>query len=236
MDVQDGFIVGIFNYCDRWCEACAFTSRCRSFAMEAEMEARLDPSHRALVDAPRRPQDIRKPPEWLQVIMAEAESAIATRDGHIEEPRQSRHEDRPLEQRALDYARRALDRLEAHGQHGAADPGDPWAIIRWFAQQVPSKIGRATRGIANDDGEFRDWPADHDGSAKAAIIGIERSHAAWNALVASQAFPAEEAAAFVTELQWLERALDRAFPRARAFVRPGFDEPEAVARLEAGER
>src|SRR6185503_16937586 len=25
VEVRDGFIVGIFNYCDRWCETCAFT-------------------------------------------------------------------------------------------------------------------------------------------------------------------------------------------------------------------
>ena len=38
MDIQDGFIVGIFNYCDRWCERCPFTSRCRLFATLAEIE------------------------------------------------------------------------------------------------------------------------------------------------------------------------------------------------------
>ncbi|MEK7671267.1 MAG: hypothetical protein AAB344_03510, partial [Bacteroidota bacterium] len=26
------FIPGIYNYCDRWCERCAFTARCRTFA------------------------------------------------------------------------------------------------------------------------------------------------------------------------------------------------------------
>ena len=30
------FIPGIYNYCDRWCERCAFTSRCMNFAMEQE--------------------------------------------------------------------------------------------------------------------------------------------------------------------------------------------------------
>src|SRR5439155_24301861 len=31
------YIDGIFNYCDRWCERCPFTSRCRSFDMEKRM-------------------------------------------------------------------------------------------------------------------------------------------------------------------------------------------------------
>ncbi len=30
----DGFVKSIFNYCDRWCERCHLTSRCRVFAQE----------------------------------------------------------------------------------------------------------------------------------------------------------------------------------------------------------
>jgi len=32
------FITGIFNYCDYWCERCAFTRQCRNFAMSKEEE------------------------------------------------------------------------------------------------------------------------------------------------------------------------------------------------------
>ena len=52
MDVQDGFIVGIYNYCDRWCETCSFTSRCRVFADRAELEAQSDPQLSDVVNAP----------------------------------------------------------------------------------------------------------------------------------------------------------------------------------------
>lgn len=34
---ESGYIPGIFNYCDRWCERCAFTLRCRTYAMENSM-------------------------------------------------------------------------------------------------------------------------------------------------------------------------------------------------------
>ncbi len=30
------FIPGIYNYCDRWCERCQFTSRCMNFALSEE--------------------------------------------------------------------------------------------------------------------------------------------------------------------------------------------------------
>ncbi|MDO8793409.1 MAG: hypothetical protein Q7J25_02180 [Vicinamibacterales bacterium] len=42
MEIQDGFIVSIFNYCDRWCERCPLTARCRVFAMSAEQEFESD--------------------------------------------------------------------------------------------------------------------------------------------------------------------------------------------------
>ena len=31
---EHGFIPGVFNYCDRWCERCPFSSRCRVYAIE----------------------------------------------------------------------------------------------------------------------------------------------------------------------------------------------------------
>ncbi len=34
---EENFIPGIFNYCDRWCERCLYTNRCRTFAMEKEL-------------------------------------------------------------------------------------------------------------------------------------------------------------------------------------------------------
>ena len=35
------FIVGIYNACDYWCDRCAFTRRCRNFAM-GEEEAKAE--------------------------------------------------------------------------------------------------------------------------------------------------------------------------------------------------
>src|SRR4030095_14146420 len=75
MEVRGGFIVGIFNYCDRWCEACAFTSRCRLFADRAEMEASLDPGLKAL--AQTRPiAAAQQPPRCLAELLREMDEAL----------------------------------------------------------------------------------------------------------------------------------------------------------------
>jgi len=35
--MASNFILGIYNYCDYWCDRCAFTRRCRNFAMGEEI-------------------------------------------------------------------------------------------------------------------------------------------------------------------------------------------------------
>src|SRR6266550_5370152 len=44
------FISGIYNYCDRWCERCPFTSRCLVYASEKEDEEN-DPESRDINNA-----------------------------------------------------------------------------------------------------------------------------------------------------------------------------------------
>ena len=76
MDVRDGFILGIYNYCDRWCETCAFTSRCRVFADRAEMDAAMDPYLKAVAEAPPLPEEEPPPPpRWMQEMIAEMNAA-----------------------------------------------------------------------------------------------------------------------------------------------------------------
>jgi hypothetical protein len=227
MEVQDGFIVGIHNYCDRWCEACAFTSRCPVFAESARTDAALDPSMKALVDAPLLPQDRRSDTsEWLQKIVEEAHK-LAESSPEYEQPVLP-PESRLLHERALEYAMRCHDWLKERDDAGSIDPADAIAVIGW----IPSKIHRALAGLAEDDPSTRDWPADHDGSAKIALIAIERSSAAWLALVEKAKIAADVAEPFVSDLLWMEGELERMLPNARAFIRPGFDEPDEVARLD----
>ena len=76
MEVQDGFIVGIFNYCDRWCDRCALTTHCRVFADSARAEAALDPSFKEVTLAPPPPDEASTPlPEWLSELIEEAEES-----------------------------------------------------------------------------------------------------------------------------------------------------------------
>lgn len=233
MEVRDGFIVGIFNYCDRWCETCAFTSRCRVFADVARAEAALDPHLKAITDAPLLPQDMPPPPpKWMEELIAEMNEA-ASRPLTEEELRDAQPKFLPgheaVRERAMTYCLAIHHWLRGcNNEH--RPPTDPIAVIGWFATLIVGKVHRALTGLAEFDGD-RDFPPDHEGSAKVALIGIERSLAAWRELVAASAVTQEQAQPFVDELSWLLRRLDEAIPLARGFVRPGFDEPHEVAAI-----
>ncbi len=238
MEVQDGFIVGIYNYCDRWCETCAFTSRCRVFADRAEMEARFDSNLKAIAEAPPLPQDVPPPlAPWMQELIDEmnkvASGPLTEQDLARLDPKiPPDHEN--LEERAHAYCDGVsawLDKLEKTDERVQMDPASPYAVIGWFHYSIPAKIHRAIRGLAFDEPDDREWPADHDGSAKVALLGIERSHAAWLDLVNRGDARASDVEPFHADLIWLADELERVFPKARAFVRPGFDEPDEVAKL-----
>ena len=239
MDVQDGFIVGIYNYCDRWCETCRFTSRCGLFADRAELEAEQDPNLKAIAEAPPLPQDLPPPPpRWMQELIDEM-NKIASEPISDEEYKKLCPDVPPehaiIESRAHAYAERVHAWLESHEGDSTIDPAHPRAVIAWFEYFIAAKTHRALRGLACDDPEERDWPAGHDGSAKVALLGIERSHAAWLELAHRGVASPAEIEPCIADLIWLSDELERVFPCARAFVRPGLDEPDEVARLVASE-
>ncbi|HYU79129.1 MAG TPA: hypothetical protein VEK56_09095 [Vicinamibacterales bacterium] len=234
MDVRNGFIVGIFNYCDRWCETCAFTSRCRLFADLAQQEASLDPIMRPVIDAPLLTQDLPPPPpKWMEDLIDEMNEAaskpLTAEELALFQPKiLPEHKD--IDERAKAYCVQVIQWLRSWRRGDARNAADPISVISWFASLNASKIHRALTGLAEDDGN-REFPPDHEGSAKVALVGIDRSRMAWQQLVSNGRVDASAAAPYLAELEWLRERLDRAFPSARAFVRPGFDEPEAVAGL-----
>ena len=239
MDVEKGFVIGIFNYCDRWCETCAFTSHCRLFADTAEMEASLDPALKSVVDAPPLPEDIPPPPPgWMQELIAELnEEACTARPSEDAVPLRPAFPPAhgALEERARGYGARVRAWLQAHPAEFSHDAANPQSVVTWFHTMIPAKIHRALSGLDEDEGDDypREWPNDSEGSAKVALLGIDRSHAAWLDLVERGAASGHDAAALIADLVWLGDEVERVFPRARAFVRPGIDEPDEMSRLDA---
>lgn len=103
-------------------------------------------------------------------------------------------------------------------------------VIRWYQHFIYVKLCRAIDARAHEeletDEEMKRFPKDSDGSAKIALIAMDRSIEAWSGL--RTALGADEADAMLTllaKLAAIRREAEKLFPQARAFVRPGFDKP-----------
>jgi len=109
-------------------------------------------------------------------------------------------------------------------------------VIHWYLHFIHVKLARAIGSQAEDeledDPDLKPSLNDGDGSAKVAMIAMDRSLSAWSAL--RPRFPEEEGAilGFLQQLARLRKGTERVFPNAHAFVRPGFD--EGLSRFEVG--
>ena len=130
------------------------------------------------------------------------------------------------------------------------DISDAIEVIRWYQFFVAAKVFRALMGleeritdddlVANqdpvadeiftdtelddDEMEFDVVGYDSDGSAKIALIAIDRSASAWRVMQSSLPEKADSIKPMLVELERLRRAAEQTFPQARDFIRPGFDE------------
>ena len=238
------FIPGIYNYCDRWCERCAFTSRCMNFAMEQEffqgqqekdlgnaefwesiseiLEATADLLHDLARD---RGIDLDEVTEGMD---PEQEHARHRQENHI---------CTILARKYLKMADDCLEHVEIPRECSPVEiPGtrsvnplpeirDAKEIISWYQPLIQVKIMRALQGKAeSEDIDPGGRDRDADGSAKVALIGIGRSLAAWRILHERLQQGQGKIREIMLLLERLRRKVEAVFPGARSFVRPGFDE------------
>ena len=225
-------ISGIYNYCDRWCERCPLTSRCLVYATEQEDN-----------DSPRN-RDIRNESFWRklnaifqetrELIVAWAEEAGVDLNGtnQDEDTRHKRKrqlvDNHPLTKAGKKYANAASDWFREFDQTmELCDLEDAREVIQWYQYQIAVKTMRALSGRKEEleeDPEIMDFPKDSDGSAKVALIGIDRSMAAWRMMQLSLPDRVESIVPLILQLERLRLRLEKSFPQARDFIRPGFDD------------
>jgi hypothetical protein len=220
-------ISGVYNYCDRWCERCPLTSRCLVYATEQE-DNDLYENH-----------DVRNEAFWKKLgsIFQDTREMIAEwarnagvnltpngADAH-QKPRQQLVDNHPLTKAGKKYANAASDWFREFDQMiEISDLGvtDAREVIQWYQYQIAVKTIRALSGRKEE--LEADFPKDSDGSAKVAMIGIDRSIAAWRMMQLSLPEREETIVPLILQLECLRLRLEKSFPDAREFVRPGFDE------------
>lgn len=248
IDLADdpNLISGIYNYCDRWCERCAFSGRCLLYATEKADEDD-DPASR----------DINNEAFWhklasifaqtREMISAWAEenevdlspSAVAEVEEQIE-LRRAQTRNHPLAKAAEEYAfavngwfENDFKQVEVFSDTTAGsyesidqdeDVNDYLEVVRWYQFLIAVKLMRGISSRVEEDEYGDEERRDSDGSAKVALIGIDRSISAWKLIGELRNENADSIRKFLLDLERLRLHAEQEFPSARDFIRPGFDE------------
>jgi hypothetical protein len=246
------FIQSIYNYCDRWCERCPFTARCLNFALDEEEFDHLktqDLDNEAFWK--KLSETFQMTLELLEEAAEEQGIDLDSIDTkEVEEEDRLNDElarDHECSRMAklysemvddwLDSARElisseeeelsAVETIEALDNSPAEKDDDllePVEVVGWYQHLIYVKLMRAIRGELLEEPEILDeYPKDSDGSAKVALIGIDRSIAAWGEIRSLFPHRSDQIMDILLHLEQLRRKVEKTFPDARAFIRPGFD-------------
>jgi hypothetical protein len=242
--VESGrFIPGIYNYCDRWCERCTLSHRCLNYAHEQEMmESKDDPEQ----------NDIKNKKFWEQIrlsfevamemIYEDAERLGIDLDNlpDVEEPE---HVESPVEKLAEEYGYGMHDWLKENDgklkgkaeqllmihndEKTAVRFADAWEVVQWYSFFISAKVHRAHFDLEerlNEEEDEFDMMSDNLGSAKIALIAIDRSMEGLSVLYPEMKDQEDEILPFLAQLSQIKKQMLATFPTALDFKRPGFDD------------
>jgi hypothetical protein len=226
---NEGNIAGIYNYCDRWCERCAFTSKCLNYA-----SSRDEPE----TDGPELWDYLHTVFEATMLMLEEMmeEAGLDPEEIKKKEPQEEPDpKDHPLYKKVHELSFSMHKWLEQnkpgrdYNKESEVIPDtekmkrfkDALDVIYFYNFFISAKIYRAL--IPRDDYEANEIQTDSNGSAKIALIAVDRLIAAWSLLIERITDHEDEILKFLLSLADIRKQTELTFPMARKFVRPGFD-------------
>ena len=257
IDEDSKYIPGIYNYCDRWCERCEFTSRCLTCTLAEEKFGDLDAHDiNSEVFWQKLAETLQGALSMLKEMAEEAgidlESIDSEEDGKFEKHIDDKTvipiishasktyikmvvnwfdsneyflEDMIYEQSNKSNLKLVLPKPISDPIENEVTLEEALEVIRWYQYQINIKLMRAIESKKREDSlELNDFPKDSDGSAKVALLGIDRSISSWSELLKYLPEQKERILNLSIHLNRLRKRVESEFPNARAFIRPGFDE------------
>jgi len=216
-------IPGVYKYCDDWCEFCRVTVRCTSHRVRQTWEARRrkDPA----MDA----DDL---VAFTREVAAAAGETTPGLDALLAGDPKGEYQPVPADEGLLllasQYAvgagfllTKAGWRPPASGTFGRS-PG-PQDVLAWYHQFLAMRASRALVAAARADRGIPGEREDAEGSAKIALIAIDRSRAALERMAGGR--HGRICRHLVGMLDKLATGLEVRIPGARAFLRIGLDAP-----------
>jgi hypothetical protein len=245
-------IEGIYNYCDRWCERCNFTSRCAVYESEEGLSSEeKDINNKAFWDTIAN--SFAEAATQLQKIADERGITIPVEDdaemnlymANVKK-KQQEMDQHPLIKYSKQYmmaAREVLKNNNALQQKGEAliqlvelgvkdinetkkevvQLNEYFEIVQWYLFQIQVKFMRALPTFDDDEGDEA-FESDSNGSAKVALIATDRCIVAWQHIMQGLPDAQDDILPLLGLLQKIRTLGEHTFPQARAFVRVGLDE------------
>jgi hypothetical protein len=230
-------ISGIHNYCDRWCERCTHTAHCSVYRMEQAMGSNED-----LEEENQNKDDFNKKFwEDIEVMFKVAAKMLHDMmkemdidpndlpDEPIERPDPKKEKAVALSRKYTkdvghwlkangDEIKKVHDLYTNIGEEKALEIADAIEIIQYYFMLISTKTYRCHLPIRDD------YMDDALGSAKIAIIVIDRSIASWLKLM--EYFPQweDKILGFLKQLASVKGLILKYLPNAMEFKRPGFDD------------
>jgi len=243
------YIVGIYNYCDRWCERCQFTAKCLNYSLLEERNCNLDEQDMTNAEFWQKIQDsLQMAINLLKDIAEEEGIDLDSIEIEIENDEDDKniinilfYMSKTYIDMIDDWFNSNLNILENEIQkqnnnshlklinsqtiESSVSLEDIIEVLRWYQYQIHVKIARALTSKETEDSlSLDDFPKDSDGSAKIALIGIDRSISVLGELLNYFQMQREKILNIINYLKRLRDLTEIEFPDALAFIRVGFDE------------
>ncbi|MFP4620917.1 MAG: hypothetical protein ACLFM7_06365 [Bacteroidales bacterium] len=248
-DAQNNYIPNIHKYCDLWCTKCPFSDRCGRHRIYKHISPGGTPDFLNQIR-----ENVQKLQEEINDItskqgMKPGNQPIDEIAERKEQEKKAYSKNHILTKTAKKYMVMAMGwfannhklimksgyqllqniKLGIRGEETEEEATavyDAFELIGWYCNHIRVRLEEAISG----EYEFKklpekmNKPTEADGQAKAALIEMDRSLAAWNKL--QNYFP--DAGDDILDVQIfldnLKKDTEKHFPQARDFVRPGFDE------------
>jgi hypothetical protein len=248
------YIEGVYNYCDRWCEKCKFTSNCLLFSQESKISTyeilhNGDISNIGEMFKKEMDKLAEETDKFNEFDDDDDDFFIDDEFDTFEEEEEEKNDNEifekiihPIEELSNEYFHQAhlliiaIDKkynLYTFPKERLNNPSfrklhENFDVFSWFHTFIHVKLKRAMWGkdemMKEEDEEMKEISKyDMDGTAKIAIIGINRSTAALNNLYNSLPEFSKEISDLLILLGRILNLAETEFPDYNKFIRPGFD-------------
>ena len=244
---NSGYILNIYNFCDRWCEKCGFTANCEASTKKdtepdedsrnrlfwQNIENQLPEFKKLIIDTANN-KDLSltefEPPKQkknFDLFQRDAKSNIILKAGRLYEDMVDDWFDDAIDKNIIEIVETpsgSAHKLSTVTQvENSTQLNNMFEVVLRYQLQVYLKLSRTfySRGVEVEKEESEH--IDSLGTAKAVLSLLDRSLASWGIILENKLFDYDTSFDMLLLIIRLENNIELEFPDARSFVRPGLD-------------